>query len=155
MTLSRTPRIALLVALSLSIGACAGKGIRGHEPFVTLNNLRMQGAEIELDLGLRNVNSLPINLARIEFSLDVDDTSLAVYNAASMASISANGTENLRFNVPATAAGRAKLESLDEGDINNLSYVLEGRISDQEGIYMDLRREGYLYRVPGRPGQFR
>lgn len=155
MKLQGIPRIATLLVMAVSLGACASKGLRGHEPFVTLNNLRLQGAEIEIDLGLRNVNSLPINLTRIEFSFDVEDTNLAVYNAASQASISANGTENLRFNIPATAAGRAKLESLDQGEVNNISYLLEGQISDQEGISMNLRREGYLYRVPGRPGQFR
>lgn len=144
-----------LLAATLLITACAGKGMRGHEPFVTLNDLRLEGSEIELDLGLRNVNSLPIFLARIQFSLTLGDTSLAVYNAASNAEISANGTENLNFMIPATELGRSVLESLQQKEINNIEYFLEGEITDTEGVQMKIQRDGFLYRVPGRPGQFR
>ncbi|NNL94182.1 MAG: hypothetical protein HKO64_01035 [Xanthomonadales bacterium] len=155
MNLLPVSRTVALLVMALLLSACAGKGLRGHEPFVTLNNLSLEGQEIELDLGLRNVNALPIKLAQIEFSLNVNETPLAVYSAASQASISANGTENLRFRIPSTEDGRAALESLDQGQINNISYLLEGEITDQEGIKMNLFRDGYLYRVPGRPGRFR
>lgn len=151
----RGAAIVSVMMTALSLSACASKGVRGLEPFLTMNNLVLDGSEVVLDLGVRNVNSVPINMAHIEFSFDLGETGLAVYNAASNAQVFANGTENLRFRMPATEAGRARLTALQEGELKNIQFRLEGQITDLEGLQLKILREGYLYPVPGRPGQFR
>lgn len=155
MTLAATLRSGLACAVLLVLTGCAGTGIRGQPPFVTVNNLRMTEPDIELDLGFRNVNSIALDLTGISFSMLVDRNLLVSYNAASQVSISANGTENLRFEMPADEPGLAALRSLATGEIQSLAYIVEGEISAQEESRLKFRREGFLYPVPGRPGQFR
>lgn len=141
--------------LALALGACVSAGVRGHAPFATINALKLDGLAVELDLGLRNPNSAPLLIRHIEFSIRVEDTSLAVYKAASQASVLANGVENLRFQLHATPEGAALLSGLERGERASLAFTLKGVMTTEDKMELKLDREGYLYPVPGRPGQFR
>ena len=85
----------------------------------------------------------------------VGSTSVAVYNAASGVTISASGTENLRFSLATNAESLALLAGLESGETASLAFLLEGEITTSEEAKFKIRREGFLYPVPGRPGQFR
>ena len=145
--------LAALAALLL--GACVSAGIRGHAPFAEINALRLVDQSLELDLGLRNPNTVPLLLDNIEFSIRLLDTSLAVYKAPSAASVLANGVENLRFQLSPSNDGLSLLHELESGERASLAYTLEGTIITEDGMRLDLDRKGHLYPVPGRPGQFR
>lgn len=151
--LRHIPACALL-CLPL-LGGCASKGVRGEPPFVQVNGINLRQQDVTLDLGLRNVNSEPLMLEHIEFSISLDDTSLAIYNAASRASVIANGRENLRFELAASAEGAMLLNELESGARTDLEYRFEGVFTVNENKQMRVRREGHIYPVPGRPGQFR
>jgi len=149
------PRIVPAFACALLLAACAGPGIRGEPPFVQVNGLRLAERDLTLDLGLRNVNAEPLQIEHIEFSVTLEETSLARYNAASRASVIANGRENLRFELAASEEGAALLGELESGSRSDLRYRLEGVVTASESKPMRVQREGRLYPVPGRPGQFR
>lgn len=144
-----------LAAFALCLGACASAGLRGHAPFTEINALRLDGRALELDLGLRNPNAVPILIEHIRFSIRLEDTRLTEYQAASNASVLANGVETLRFQLTATEDGAALLSDLEAGDKASLAYRLEGLIRAAEKMEMEIDRKGRLYPVPGRPGQFR
>jgi LEA14-like dessication related protein len=145
----------LATLCGLLLASCSSRAIRGESPFVQVNGMKLQEQNLTLDLGLRNVNSEAIFIEHIEFSVTLDETSLAVYNAASQASVTANGTENIRFELAATPGGIDLLNELERGDHSNLEYTLEGVLQDNEGHQMKVRRRGHIYPVPGRPGHFR
>ena len=146
---------ALFLLVLPALTACSGHGVRGIPPFVQVNGLTVNQQELSLDLGVRNANSVLLDIQQIEFSLHLDDTELAVYKAASKATVIANGSENLHFSLPASAAGSQLLSELDTGARGSLEYTLEGALTVAEDGAMKFRRKGHLYPVPGRPGQFR
>ncbi|MDX1459427.1 MAG: LEA type 2 family protein [Xanthomonadales bacterium] len=155
--MTRPAAITTLIAalLCFFLSGCAGSRLIDQPPFITLNNLHVEDEQVILDLGIRNVSPVELELQSIEFALSLDDTSLAVYNASSAAVISASGTENLRFEIPASRDGLDLLEALGSGARNNLAYRVEGEITVQDDLPLEISRNGYLYRVPGRPGHFR
>ena len=139
----------------LLLSSCASHGVRGKSPFVQVNGLKLEDQSLSLDLGVRNVNSEAIFIEHIEFSISLDDTSLAIYKATSRANVSANGTENLRFELTPSMAGVELLNGLQNGDRPNLEYSLEGVLLVGENEEMKVKRKGHIYPVPGRPGHFR
>jgi LEA14-like dessication related protein len=154
-TLLHTARTLCVALLLLVLGACASGGLRGHAPFVEINSMRLSGQELELFMGVRNPNAEPILMEHIEFSVQLEDTSLAVYKAASAVSILAHGTDILRFQLTASPKGSTLLGELEAGQQGSLAYTLQGEIRASEKIIMPFERKGRLYAVPGRPGQFR
>jgi LEA14-like dessication related protein len=148
-------RVLFLLPCLLILAACGSHQIRGQAPFAQINGIELRDQNLTLDLGLRNVNSEAIMIEHIEFSVSLNDTSLSVYNAASQASVIANGVENLRFELVATPQGTSLLNELERGDRNNLEYTLEGALQVNEGNQMKISRKGHMYPVPGRPGHFR
>lgn len=139
----------------MALLSCSNPGIRGKAPFVKLNGISVDGSLIKVDFGVRNVNTEAILLQQVEFSISLDETTLAIYKAPSQAAISANGTENIRFELNASPEGLALLKELEDGERPNLSYSLEGMLLVQEEEELAIRGMGRIFPVPGRPGQFR
>jgi LEA14-like dessication related protein len=140
---------------SVLLASCSSHNIRGQSPFIQVNSIRLQAQSLSLDLGVRNVNTEAIMIEHIEFSVTLDDTSLAIFNAASQASVIANGMENLRFELAASPEGIALLNALERGERNNLEYSIEGVLQVSDNLKMKVKRLGHIYPVPGRPGHFR
>jgi LEA14-like dessication related protein len=151
----RCTRFLFLVTCLLLLSACVSGSKRSQAPFIVVNGLSLEDQDLTLDLGVRNVNALPLMIEHIEFALRVDETSLAVYKAPSRANVIANGTENLRFDLAATPEGTSLLNRLERGDLADLEYVLDGVLTANEGAQMKVSRSGFIYPVPGRPGHFR
>jgi LEA14-like dessication related protein len=152
---SKVLKFLLFMMVALILGSCASKGVRGQSPFIQVNSLKMMDETISLDLGVRNVNTETLLIGQIEFSISLNETSLAVYKAASQASVPANGIENLHFELNPSADGVALLNELQNDERPNLEYSIEGVLFVNEGDEMKVSRKGHIYRVPGRPGQFR
>jgi LEA14-like dessication related protein len=148
-------KLLLLMIVALILGSCASKGVRDQSPFIQVNSLKMMDETISLDLGIRNVNIETLLIGQIEFSISLNETSLAVYKAASQASVPANGIENLHFELNPSVDGVALLNELQNDERPNLEYSIEGVLFVNEGDEMKVLRKGHIYRVPGRPGQFR
>ena len=55
----------------------------------------------------------------------------------------------------ASDAGTALLEQLQAGDLKSLPYDFSGAVLADGSRAYRFQRDGHIYTVPGRPGQFR
>jgi hypothetical protein len=139
----------------LLLAACGSRMIRDRSPFVQITTLRLDPQAVVLELGIRNVNDVPMDLAHVDFTLTVRDAELAVVDEPRQGSVIASGREALQFEFPGKAPGRALLLDLQAGKVPSLPYRLEGSILSADDHLFRFKGEGHLYPVPGRPGQFR
>lgn len=147
--------LILAAMIILLCTACSAKLVRGEAPLVRMNELSHQDGNIALQLSIRNVNGVPLDISAIDFSLSVNDDEILVYTGSTDTNIVANGTENLLVSVPESETARELLDSLDNGDVKSLPYALQGKITPLEGGTLKFEHEGYIYPLPGRPGYFR
>ena len=148
-------RLALLATIAMALAACGSGLVRGESPYVKIDSLRLQETSMEVGLGVRNINEVTIQTARVSFTVMLDGSELARFDDAVDVSVIASGRETLRFELQPSESGKQLLQSLEKGDVPNLPYTLEGSIVTLEEGLLEFTGEGRLYPVPGRPGQFR
>ncbi len=149
------PHLALVFLLVMFCAACGPKLIRGESPMVRISELSHQDDIIKLQLSIRNVNGEPLDILEIEFSVSTGNQQLLTYSGPVTVNIVANGTETWSVDLAENAITREKLDTLQNGEINNLPYTLEGSIRTLETDKLRFEYEGYLYTLPGRTGHFR
>lgn len=147
--------LVTMACCGLLLSACGSSLVRGEPPYVKVHSLNLDDSVLVLRLGVRNLNDVPIALARVSFDIELDETELARFDGPRDASVIANGSETLRFELEASEPGKALLDSLERGEASSLAYRLEGSIVTVDEETLPLAGEGRLYPVPGRPGQFR
>ena len=135
--------------------ACGAKIIRGESPLVRMTELSHQDNSITLQLSMRNVNGVPLDIQSIDFSLSVDDEELFTYQGPAETNIVANGTETWSVEVEESQSTRDLLNSLENGDVKSLPYSLKGSVDSKDDGRLRFKHEGHLYPLPGRPGHFR
>jgi hypothetical protein len=145
----------LIAGVGLLLTACGASVVRGESPFVQINALKLNHETVTVELGVRNVNDVVMEIEKIDFVLTVQATELTRYDAPMLTSVIANGSETLRFEVAINPAGRDLLGALQNAEIASLPYELEGTIQAAEESLLTFHRKGHIYPVPGRPGQFR
>lgn len=144
--------VFLAVVLST---ACGTKIIRGASPMVRMNELSHQNNTITLQLSMRNLNGVPLDIQSIDFSLSVDEQELFNYQGPAETNIVANGTETWAVEVEESQTSRELLDTLQNGEVKSLPYSLKGSIESIEDGTLPFQYEGHIYPSPGRPGQFR
>ncbi len=144
----------LSLAMVLS-AACGAKLLRGASPIVRMTELSHQDKTITLQLSMRNLNGVDIDLQNIDFKLAVDDDELFTYNGPVDTNIVANGTETWSVEVEESETSRKLLDSLQNGEVKSLPYALEGSITTVDEGKLRFEYEGHIYPLPGRPGHFR
>ena len=145
-----------LVFLTIMLSAaCGTKIIRGAAPMVRMNELHHQDNTITLQLSMRNLNGVPLDIQSIDFSLSVDDKELFAYQGPAETNIIANGTETWSVEVEESQSSRDLLDTLENGDVKSLPYSLKGSVVSKEDGTMRFQHEGHIYPLPGRPGHFR
>ena len=135
--------------------ACGASLVRGEPPMVRMNELSHQDDNITLQLSMRNVNGVSLDIMAIDFSLSVDEGELFTYNGPVDTDIVANGTETWSVDVAESETSRELLDSLQNGDVKSLPYSLKGSIITRDDGTMRFEHEGHIYPLPGRPGHFR
>ena len=135
--------------------ACGTKIIRGEAPLVRMTELSHQDSSITLQLSMRNVNGVPLDIQSIDFSLSVDDEELFTYQGPAETNIVANGTETWSVEVEESQSSRDLLNTLENGDVKSLPYSLKGSVDSKDIGRLRFKHEGHLYPLPGRPGHFR
>ena len=80
---------------------------------------------------------------------------LLTYTGPADTNIVANGTETWSVEVAESTAGRELLDSLQNGDVKSLPYVLKGTFRTVDDSTMRFEHEGHIFPLPGRPGHFR
>jgi hypothetical protein len=144
----------LSLAMVLS-AACGAKLVRGASPMVRMTELSHQDDVITLQLNMRNLNGVDIDIRNIDFKLAVDDDELFTYNGPVDTNIVANGIETWSVEVEESKTSRTLLDSLQNGEVKSLPYTLEGSITTVDEGKLRFEYEGHIYPLPGRPGHFR
>lgn len=155
MTIRKFSAVLFVVAALLIITACGAKVIRGAAPIVRMTDLSHTGDTITLQLSMRNLNGVVLDIQTIDFSLSVEDGELFTYKGPVETNIVANGTETWTVEVEESQSGKQLLDKLLDGDIKSLPYSLEGSITAVDEGKLRFSYEGHIYPVPGRPGHFR
>ena len=96
-----------------------------------------------------------MNIDRIEITVRVEQAELTSYHEDFKLMIGANSTEVIEVEQFPDALVKDLLVSLQDGEIPSLPFRLEGRVNTEEDGFLQFKHKGYLYPVPGKPGQFR
>jgi LEA14-like dessication related protein len=146
--------VLIFLAVLLS-AACGTKIIRGAAPMIRMTELSHQDNKIMVNLSMRNLNGVPLDILGIDFSLKVDDAELFAYKGPVDTNIAANGTETWSMEIEESQSSRELLETLQNGDVKSLPYELKGSVSSKDDGTLRFEHEGHIYPLPGRPGHFR
>jgi len=148
------PYPLMLVSLVLCI-ACAPNKIKGNPPFVAISSVMMTDKALAASFDVRNINEVPMTIDAVDINISTKGSEFTSYSGAYNLSLDPNTTEAITLdNLPGDKA-RGQLADLQSGKIASLSFSLQGRVHTVEDGYLDFKHEGYLYTVPGKPGQFR
>lgn len=150
-----TSIVMLVLATLLLMTACGTKVLRGAAPIVRMNELSHAENTISLQLSMRNLNGVELDIQSIDFSLSVEDDELFTYSGPAETNITANGIETWTIEVEESPSSKQLLDKLQAGDIKSLPYSLEGSITAVDEGKLRFSHEGHIYPVPGRPGHFR
>lgn len=148
----------LTVALCLTLlFACGSKPLRFEPPGIKLVDLTFvpDAAEFELRVRLSNPvpRSMPIGAVRFEVS--VDGESLGEFVPEFKGELASLGEEVLTVSGRGNPAALAVLGRLNAGEMTRLPLNIDGKVSSPSGDSFDLRRDGWLSPMPGRPWSFR
>jgi outer membrane lipoprotein-sorting protein len=146
--------VLIILVMVFSTG-CGAKIIRGAAPLVRMNELSHQGQNIRLELSMRNLNGVELNIQSIDFKLFVDDHELFSYEGPAETNIVANGTETWSEEVEESQSSRELLNTLQHGDVMSLPYSMNGKIYTLDEGVLRFEYEGHIYPLPGKPGYFR
>jgi len=151
----KTLGFVLIFLTAILCVACGAKLVRGESPMVRLSELSHQDDNINLQLSMRNVNGVALDVVAIDFSLSVNDATLFTYNGPVDREIVANSTETWSVDIEESETSRTLLDSLQNGDVKSLPYSLKGSISTGGDGTLRFEYEGHIYPLPGRAGHFR
>jgi hypothetical protein len=149
-------RLYTLLLLSLLLcAACAPNKIKGNPPFVGISSLTMKEQTLGASFDVRNINEVEMVIDSVEISIRVKGSDFTRYSGAYSLTLDPNTTEEIRLDELPGELARGQLADLASGKIASLPFSLEGRVHTAEDGYLEFKHEGYLYPVPGKPGQFR
>lgn len=143
------------VVITMTLQACSSGGIRGEAPFAQVTGWRIDGDALQASLRLRNVNTETLVVDGLVVSFELDGQPLARYTGNTRFEIAANGSETIEMEMTASAEGVSALQRLQAGETGSLRSAMEGHVTSPDEGTLEFHRDGYIYTVPGRPGEFR
>ena len=152
---NRSLGIALLALAIMLSSACGNKLIRGASPMVRMTELIHEDNTISLQISIRNLNGVDLDVLGAELTLLVDDGELFSYRGPVNINIVANGTESWSVDGDESENSRRLLDELEKGEVKSLPYSLKGSVTSREDGLLRFEHEGHIYPLPGRPGHFR
>ncbi len=148
-------KLAGVITMLALLSACGPSQVRGEAPFVQVNTWSIEGTQLSMALRIRNVNDEELPLTGVNFTVLLNEVELVTHDSASSVVVAANGFETLNLNMTASDEGTALLASLQNGELKSLPYDFQGYVVTEGDRRLRFQREGHIYTVPGRPGQFR
>lgn len=147
--------LVLILFGSLLVSACGNKLIRGAAPVVYMTEMSHREGKIMLQVGMRNLNGVNLEVLSIDVKMSASDQDLLAYRGEVGTIIAANGTETWSVEVDESTGARELLDSLEQGQVKSLPYFLRGSVSSREEGNLRFEHEGHIYPLPGKPGYFR
>ena len=151
----RGARLLLVFTLALTAVACGPKLITGRAPFVSIASMTLDAGSLETAYDIANQNGVKMNIDEFEVRVVLESHDLAHHLQRDKLPIDANSSERVTDRSQPDPFALDLLRSLENGDTDSLPFSLEGRVHTLEDDYLRFEQKGHLYRVPGRPGQFR
>jgi hypothetical protein len=151
----RGARLLLVFTLALTAVACGPKLITGRAPFVSIAGMALEGGSLETAYDIANQNGVKMNIDELEVRVVLESRELVHHLRREKLPIDANSSERVTDRSEPDEFALNLLRSLENGDTDSLPFSLEGRVHTLEDGYLRFEQKGHLYRVPGRPGQFR
>ena len=149
------PRLLFILCATL-LAACSGDAVRDEAPFAEVSSWSIEGQDLSVDLRLRNVNDDPMQVEGLELDVTLDQAvSLFRHRGSPGVEIAPGGFETFEIRAKASPEGTALLKALSDRERGDLPYVLAGTVITAKSGTLPIRREGRIYTVPGRPGEFR
>jgi hypothetical protein len=145
----------MLALACLLVSACGNKLIRGAAPLVYMTEMSLKDDRIMLQLGLRNLNGVDLDVLSIDLVMSAEGKDLLVYQGEVGTKIAANGTETLSLDADGKAGAAQLLISLEQGEVTSIPYLLTGSVTSSEEGSLRFEHEGHIYPLPGKPGHFR
>lgn len=152
---SKLPRFGLAILVLVLCAACGTKIVRGASPMVRMTELSHQDNKLTLQISMRNLNGVDMDVQTIDLSLLANDDLLFSYRGPVDTNIVANGTETWSVEVEESENSKVLLDKLQNGEVRSLPYSLEGSVSTRADGNLSFEYEGHIYPLPGRPGYFR
>lgn len=150
------PEKLLLILLIISVcAACGPRQVKGKAPVVSISSMNVIGETLTATFNIRNINDVAMDLDRMNVTIRVQDKELTRHVASLALSIDPNTTEEIAVQKLPDEFARELLAGLDQGEVANLPFFLDGQLHTQQDGNVPFRYEGYLYPVPGKPGQYR
>jgi hypothetical protein len=154
-----------MVALIMMLSACGSgaREIRGELPLVRVEGLIVEGENLTLSVGLRNVNDRSLNLRQLKVRLTVEDQLLIETETRPQIDITARGRELITLRGSGEAAGlqvlarrfaQGRTDDLP-GGAPNAPWAMELTLIDDRDRESTTQASGFLHPMPGRPGHFR
>jgi LEA14-like dessication related protein len=135
--------------------SCGPQVIKGRSPFISISGMSLTESKLSADFDIRNQNGIPMTIDMIDITVTVNDVDFVRENRSFDMIIGANSAEQVHVEELPDEGRQALLESLEKGEVKSLPFDLKGRVHTVEDGYLTFEQKGYLYPVPGRPGDFR
>jgi LEA14-like dessication related protein len=146
----------LLLAFTLSLlSACGPTVIKGRPPFINISDMKLQGETLSASFAISNQNGEEMVIDEVDITVMINDSRLTRHNRKLDLTIDANSTEDVHVENMPDEFTRSLLASLGSGELQSLPFDISGRVLTRKHGYLEFEQTGYLYPVPGRPGQFR
>jgi len=133
----------LIILVMVFVTGCGAKIIRGASPMVRMTELSHKDQKIQLQLSMRNLNGVELDIQSIDFSLSVENEELFYYDGPAETNIVANGTETWSVEVEESQSSQELLNSLQNGDVMSLPYSLRGNVQTLEEGNLHFQYEGH------------
>jgi hypothetical protein len=146
--------LALLMAGALCT-ACGPQVIEGRPPFVGIASMSLSDGRLATEFRVDNQNEVPMNIQAFEVSVTAGDVMLTRDTRQLDLLIDANSAEEILVEESPAQDVMKLLDSLEQREVNSLSFEMNGRVRTLEDGYLRFEQKGHLYPVPGRPGSFR
>jgi hypothetical protein len=122
---------------------------------VSISGMTLTGDALETRYDISNQNGVAMNIDAFEVTVRVKSNELTRHQRRDALLIDPNSTEEVSHAETASDFTRNLLRSLENGTLDSVAFDLQGHAQTREDGRLDFEQRGYLYRVPGRPGQFR
>ena len=144
----------LLLLFSLCV-ACGPHQVKGKAAVVSISSMSVAGEQFSATFNFRNINDVAMDIVQIDINIRIRDVELTRHVSSMALSIDPNTTEELVVQKLPEEFSRELLAELESGNVKSLPFFLEGRIQTTQDGNVPFKYEGFLYPVPGKPGQYR
>jgi hypothetical protein len=155
MVMKNAQRVAAWFLLAAACTACGSQLVKGESPFVSISSMTAHDRGLSVTFNIRNINDVALDIETLAITIRAQGTVLLQHTGRLDLSVDPNTTEDVVIDQPPDEAARPLLASLQSGATGSLAFSLDGRVHSAQDGDLPFRHEGYLFPVPGKPGQFR